>query len=177
MLSKPSSTIAEFRCRAPSRPRWTSPGSSSCDWIWKTLSPKIGSVTCWTSSPLIPIASRASRTPSSSVGLLQRRRDPGAGLEVDAEVELLGRQRQAADQQDHAGDREEPAARAHEVEVPAPALAGGAERARRAQQARAAHAAEQRLGEDDRGQQRDDRADAEGEGEALDARRSPARRG
>ena len=66
------------------------------------------------------------------------------------------------------GDREEPAAGAHEVEVPAHALAAGAERARRAEQARAAHRAEQRLGEDDRGQQRDDRADAEGEGEALD---------
>ena len=44
----------------------------------------------------------------------------------------------------------------------------GPEHAGRAQHPRAAHAAEQGLGEDDRGQQGDDRADAEGEGEALD---------
>ena len=37
--------------------------------------------------------------------------------------------------------------------------------------------AEDGLGEDDGGEQGDDRADAEREGEALDARRSPARRG
>src|SRR5699024_1086983 len=47
----------------------------------------------------------------------QRDLDPGSRLEVDAEVELLGGEREAADHEDAAGEREEPATRPHEVEV------------------------------------------------------------
>ena len=94
------------------------------------------------------------------------------GLEVDAEVELLGRERDRADRQDHPRDREEPLAGAGEVEVPLRALLvrrseGLGERRNRV---RPEHA-EDRLGEEDRGEQRDDRPDAEREGEALDPRR------
>ena len=39
---------------------------------------------------------------------LERRGDPRAAVEVDAEVEALAGDRQRADQQDHAGHREEP---------------------------------------------------------------------
>ena len=156
----------DARRRRPAAARWV--------WIWKTLSPN-SRVARSPGSPRrsIPaLASSASRTPSSSVGSTRRDVEPRARLEVDAEVELLGGEGEGADDEDHARDREEPAAGADEVEVPArPAALAGAEHARRAEQAGAAEDAEQRLGEDDRGQQRDDRADAEREGEALDPRR------
>ena len=65
--------------------------------------------------------------------LLEARRDPRARLEVDAEVQALAADRQRADQQDHAGHREEPPRRAHEVEAPALALLAR-RRARRARE-------------------------------------------
>ena len=53
---------------------------------------------------------------STVAGLLQCRGDARARLEVDAEVDALAGDRQRADQQDHAGHREEPLRRPHEVE-------------------------------------------------------------
>ena len=62
-------------------------------------------------------------------GLLQPDRDPAAALEVDAQVELLGREGERADQQDAARQREEVLARPAEVEVPADPLLRAAPRA------------------------------------------------
>jgi hypothetical protein len=67
VLSKPFSTIPNSEASVDSA-SLTLPGPSWWDWTWKTFLPKFGSVTCWTSSPLTPIVSSASRTPSSSVG-------------------------------------------------------------------------------------------------------------
>ena len=47
---------------------WTLLGWSCADSIWKTLEPKFGTVTCWTSAFFTPAPSSVSTTPSSSVG-------------------------------------------------------------------------------------------------------------
>ena len=74
-------------------------------------------------------------------------------------------------EQDHAGHREEPLRRADEVEPDRLALLARAERGRARDAAcERPERAEDRLREQDRGEQRDDRADAEREREALDAR-------
>jgi len=57
--------------------------------------------------------------------LVQACLDPGPGLEVDAEVELVDRQRKRADGEDHPRHREEVAAHPGEVEMPASALLAG----------------------------------------------------
>ena len=62
----------------------------------------------------------------------------------------------------HAGEGEEVLARSAEVEAPPDALLAGTEHRRGAQEMGAAEQAEERLGEDDRGEQRDDRPDARG---------------
>ncbi len=101
--------------------------------IWKPLSPRISwPLRRWISASAKPTPSSTARTPASSAGLTQLGLDPRARLEVDAEVQALAADRQRADEQDHAGGREEPLRRAHEVEVchqwcvrlPAPSAVG-----------------------------------------------------
>ena len=92
-------------------------------------------------------------------------------VEVDAEVQALAADGERADQQDHARQREEPLRRAHEVEAAALARRARAPSARGMRdQPRAAERAEDRLREQDGREERDERADAEHEREALDAR-------
>ena len=67
----------------------------------------------------------------------ERRLDPRPGLEVDAEVELLGGEGDCPDREDAPGERKEPFRGAGEVELPRPALAAGAEERRPAEDARA----------------------------------------
>ena len=97
-------------------------------------------------------------------------RDPRAGREVDPEVETPAADRERADEQDHAGHREEVPRGAHEVEPDRPPLATGAERRRAVNRPRVAHRHQDRLRRQHGGEQRDDRADTEREREALDVR-------
>ena len=104
--------------------------------------------------------------------LLELDVDPRAGLEVDAEVDALGAERQRADEQDQARGAEEPLRVAHVVQPQAVALRlARAERRRLGEQPRLAHRAEDRLRREDRGEERDDDAEAEREREALDPSR------
>ena len=104
--------------------------------------------------------------------LLQRRLDPRARLEVDAELQAQPGDRERAGHQDQARGREEPLRPADEVELPAALRSWPAPmREARADQPRAAHRAEDGRGGEHRGEQRDDRADAQREREALDAGR------
>ena len=118
----------------------------------------------------IPASSSESRTPSSSVGLasatLIRVPDSKSMPKLSCLVASASAPTSRITPEIEKNQRLAPM-KSKCQRMPSPR---GAERARRAQQPRAAHAAEQRLGEDDRGQQRDDRADAEREGEALDPR-------
>ena len=104
---------AELAARAAARPR--GPGSGGIlAWIWTTLSPNSGFSVSWIlaeSAPSMPPSTSASRTSSTLAGSLEGGLDPGPRLEVDAEVELLGREGDRADREDHARDREEPPAR------------------------------------------------------------------
>ena len=139
-------------------------------WIWNTFAPNSGSRSpgSWPSRRRRSRPRPARRGSRRLVGLLgERGLDPGARLEVDAEVELLGREGDRADRQDHAGDREEALRGPVKSNVHC-----GPRRRRRgssaAQDPRAAEHPEHRLGEEDGGEQRDDRADPEREREALD---------
>ena len=140
--------------------------------IWTTCLPSSGLLTVWIFAS--PKPGRRERVAHllDGRGLLERRGDARARLEVDAEVDALAGDRQRADQQDQAGHREEPLRRAHEVERAACACAWpGAERGCGSQDPRAAQRADDRLRREHRGEQRHDRADAQREREALDARR------
>ena len=118
-------------------------------------------------------AGRARRAPGRRRGALDRRLDPRARLEVDAELEPEPGDRQRAGHEDQARRREEPASscRRSRSATSAPLALVAPMANARADQARARHRAEDRRGGQHGGEQRDDRADPEREREALDARR------
>ena len=118
----------------------------------------------------------ASRTPFSSVVCCSARGDARARLEVDAEVQALGADRQRADQQDHAGEGEEPLRLAHEVERVEErcrrwACPSATPSADRCASRPCCPACPARPGWPDRGEQRDERADAQHEREPSHAGR------
>ena len=82
----------------------------------------------------VGVAQRIERVPDvlDARGPLERRGDPRARLEVDAEVDPERGDRDRAHGEDHAGEREEPARLAHEVEAPAARCAPCPRRARSA---------------------------------------------
>src|SRR5207237_3742658 len=118
----------------------------------------------------VALAHRAHHASQLALGyrLDERGLDARPRAEVDAEVEPLAPDRDGAHEQDRARQREEPPGGAHEVEAPArPPLARAQRRGPR-DDPRAAHRPQRRLSGEDGGEQRDQRAYAEREGEALD---------
>ena len=100
-------------------------------------------------------------------GLLHRRGDACAGLEVDAEVHAEAGDRDRAGADDRAGHGEEPFRLAHEVEVPADAFLACGESVVRAQDAGARKRSQERRGEQHRREQRHERPHEQREREAL----------
>ena len=155
--------LVDLRRRRPAPAPWSRSG--------RRCLPSSAFCSVWIFASARPSGASASRTWSTVAGLLQRRGDPRAAVEVDAEVDALAGHRQRADEQDAAGQGEEPLRLAHVVE---PELVASARRRRAppwsASSARAAQRVQDRLRGEHRREQRDDDAEAEREGEALDAR-------
>ena len=174
---RPDRVPVELRAvhaRTPRRARSrldSSCGSSSESAIWYTELPELGLVDLLD----LRVAELRGEGLAHVVDvrlLLERRLEARAGLEVDPEVDALARDAERTGDEDHAGDREEHLRRADEVEAPAflvGVLVAYPDREARAQQARARQRAEDRRSREHRGEERDDRADAEREREALDA--------
>ena len=79
----------------------TPPAPSCLVEIWTTCLPSSALLSVWIFASAEARAARARCGPASTVaGLLQRRGDPRAAVEVDAEVDALAGDRQRADQQD-----------------------------------------------------------------------------
>ena len=136
--------------------------------IWKAFLPAPWPLMRWISASPKPlgrdrVAHRVLVGRAVELGLHARAR-----LEVDAEVQALAADGERADEQDHARHREEPLRRAHVVEAPALALLADAQRRRAVDEPRAPHRAQHGLGQQHRGEEGDQRADAQREGEALD---------
>ena len=100
--------------------------------------------------------------------LLELRDDPRARGEVDAEVETLGTHGQRSDDQDEAREREEVLGPAHVVPAEPRFRRLGPKGGRAGGNPRVGQDAEDRLCQEDRGEERDDRPHTEHEGEPLD---------
>src|SRR4051794_1446458 len=139
--------------------------------IWKPLPPATSlPLRRWISASPKPAPGAPDRPAAPFRGRTGRGFMGGAGLEVDPKLKPFPPDRERPDEQDHAGEREEPLRRAHEVEALPPVVRAraGAEGGRVGDKPAAAHRAEHRLRQEHRRAERHERADAEREREALD---------
>ena len=159
--------LPKSSCRAALTASTSTPSSVE---IWTTFGPSVSLSSVWIFASARPSGAIVSRTWSTVAA-----RSSGAVMRAPPSKSMpklmpLADIAKAQTSRMHAGRGEEPLRLAHVVDLELVLLLAGAERPRRAEQARVAQRVQDRLRREHRGQQRQDDAETEGEGEALDAR-------